>query len=250
MNEEPADVDDVPIAVPEKAAAFCPPPGLEDFAPPPGLSLEDARSEKSERPTEPLPDHVEMPEGSEAGRLFQVLLRNLPEPMCTEPMVRVMLDQASLEDSLVDVEFRKGCKILVSFSEYACVAKCIKHFSGRRWNGSEAVSAMYVRKMAKDDEKSAEVKNASGFNADAKEFVPTKDLSGDAPVFKPLFKPASMVGGKECAFELSASAQVFYPGCAFKLAERPRGLSDASTAYQSEADESCSDEEAGTQIAA
>jgi len=75
---------------------------------------------------------------------YKVLLQNLPELMLKECMLRVMLEQAGLNDVMA-VTFTTR-KTLITLASYASACQCIAHFSGRQWGSSgKPVTATFVR---------------------------------------------------------------------------------------------------------
>jgi hypothetical protein len=157
-------------------------PNLQSAAPPPGLE-DDASSAKlaslSMAEKEPFAD-VPLAEP----QTYKALLRDLPEAMLKECMLRAMLEQAKLRD-IVDLAFRPNGKALVTFSSYESLHCCIAHFHGRQWaNSTVPVTAIYVRTVKRND--APPMQEAKPMSADAPVFVPTAcTFSVDAPVFVP-----------------------------------------------------------------
>lgn len=195
-----------PFATPAPSPAVRP-------APPPGLELPDAEfeltgldeaaaapegvsAEPGSRPrasTEPALGWMAAPEPEN----FKVLMSNLPEAMLNECMIRAMLEQARLAD-VEALAFRKGGKCLVTFSNYASAYKCITHVHGRKWGNSPLpVHALYVRTVKRCEQSE----------------VPRK------------------VSADTSAFEMSATAPAFVPGCALALPTASKALSAAAPVF-------------------
>jgi len=202
------------------------PPGL---APPPGLerpgdrvsSSDEASAQKSQKPKKqpvrekpkkqpvhekpkkqpvhevaPVPEKPEKqpvldsspPESNE----YKVFLQNMPESMLKESFLRAMLDQANLSD-ITKLAFRPNGKVLITFTSYASVHKCVNHFHGRKWgNSSLPVSAVYVYSAPQHEtqkrQPEAAAKQAPWLKINAPAFVPgsfSKMLSANAPAFVP-----------------------------------------------------------------
>jgi hypothetical protein len=157
-------------------------PNLQSAAPPPGLE-DDASSAKlaslSMAEKEPFA-HVPVAEP----QTYKALLRDLPEAMLKECMLRAMLEQAKLRD-IVDLAIRPNGKALVTFSSFESMHCCIVHFHGRQWgNSTVPVTAIYVRTVKRND--APPMQEAKPMSADAPVFVPTAcTFSVDAPVFVP-----------------------------------------------------------------
>lgn len=227
-------------------AGFSPPPGLEA---PPGLELPawmPAKVPVHEMVSDAAP-LVEVkpaavsapaPEGD-----YQVLLRNLPNQMTSSAMMWAMLEQAKLDSGVTSLRSHPDGRALMTFSEYACAQRCVKHFHGRRWGKQiAAVEAIIGRSkgetstdVAPQPTQPVVVKTLC---ADAVSFVPS--FSADAPAFVPAFSaeaPAFVPA-------FSANAPAFVPASEF-LTSSSLSKKKKSAEYQS----SCSDDastDAGT----
>lgn len=208
----------------QKPAAPCaPPPGLGHIAPPPGLTLPTppstpvAHQPRLRAMTAPEP--VVESQEPEAPKDFQVLLRNLPEVMCKAPMIRVMLEQASLDDECVSIETRPGGKALVAFSSLNFACQCMRHFNGRQWGKSEPVTALYVRKV--DNTKTDSRPRAESLNVAAPAFVPGKcaSLSANAAVFNPNLMMTNKMKNERDRFFSDASTAITTSGEASENSE-------------------------------
>lgn len=235
---------------------------MEHILPPPGLELPVAAQEIPAVPVAlEAPPGIESPEPPKD---FQVLFRNLPESVCNEPMMRVMLEQASLDEHIFSIETRPGGKALVSFSSLHAACLGMHHFHGRQWDStSDPVTALYVRKV-----KTNTSAPAPAFNKAAPVFVPDARMSADAPVFNPdsktendrdrscsdvslsadalVFNPEALVFNPDAtvfnpdALVFNPDAAVFNPGFMMdKMKDGPRDrfYSDASTAIPGDASE-------------
>jgi hypothetical protein len=198
----------------------------QDFSPPPGLSrpewMEQERTSSesagiADSTSEEEKEPHQLPKQTDG---YQVLVRDLPEMMATEPMMRVILEQANLDMDVLGMDFRAGGKVLIKFLTLESVKICVQHFNGRPWgNKGNCVSALYVRTVSRV----AQSKTAAPQPATQRQERATfqsfdLNLSAKAPVFIP--NPAST---------LSAAANVFVPSCPSKKEARSRFHSDAST---------------------
>jgi len=183
-------------------------PNLQSAAPPPGLE-DDASAAKLAKACLQVCQSLSMAEKEPFAhapvaepQTYKVLLRDLPEAMLKECMLRAMLEQAKLRD-IVDLAFRPNGKALVTFSSYESMHCCIAHFHGRQWaNSTVPVTAIYVRTVKRND---------------APPMQEAKPMSADAPVFVP----------SACTF--SVDAPVFVPGADKFQEQRDRSCSSAST---------------------
>jgi len=72
----------------------------------------------------------------------QVVIRRLPNGICTRPMMQAVLEQAGLEDSIVSSEAHTGnpCgHFVLTLSSQQAIDKCVEHFHGCKWDASGAV---------------------------------------------------------------------------------------------------------------
>lgn len=166
------------------SASYVLPPGLEHIEPPPGLIMPTQEEptiaqDPSAAQFEPEGAPAEDPPETIPAQDFKVLLRNLPDTICTEPMIWVMLNQASLDTDVLSISTRAGGKALITFSDFSSASQCMYYFHGWQWGMSDPVTALYVRTVA------TEKSNTHAFNATAPAFVPSGRMSADAPVFNP-----------------------------------------------------------------
>jgi len=70
----------------------------------------------------------------------KVLLRYMPQELCTDLMIEAMLDQADLEDAVLRSVVTKDrcsreelCEVLLTFGTRHEAKKCVAHFHGRKW---------------------------------------------------------------------------------------------------------------------
>jgi len=178
-------------------------------SPPPGLELVQ-REKTEDAPLLEKTPGVEAPTAE--AETFQALVQGLPEAMSNECMLRAMLDQARLQD-VMHLAFRPNGKALITFSTYASVCQCIKHFNGRQWGASKVpVTATYVKLMKKTQ--------TPVVNEMPQQEAPVKALSADAAIFVPgFFAPTTF----------STNAPSFVPSADKMCEQRDRVYSDAST---------------------
>jgi hypothetical protein len=72
----------------------------------------------------------------------QVVIRGLPNGICTRPMMLAVLEQAGLEDSIVSSEAHTGKPsghFILTLSSQQAIDKCFEHFHGCKWDASGAV---------------------------------------------------------------------------------------------------------------
>jgi len=72
----------------------------------------------------------------------QVVIRGLPNGICTRPMMLAVLEQAGLEDSIVSSEAHTGnpCgHFIVTLDSQQAIDKCVEHFHDCKWDASGAV---------------------------------------------------------------------------------------------------------------
>jgi len=200
-----------------KTAMFEPPPGLSLPSPSEPESVMGCKSSISTTESQPLAPQEPLPppsgpelvmerESSKnvaspaklcttesppvAPQEHKVLLSGLPAAMLSEPMLRVMLGQAQLEDGVIAMSTRPG-KALLTFSSLAWACQCIMHYNGLQWGSSGIpISAMLVRTVKTG---TTPVVNKNAMSANAPTFVP---MSASAPVFVPLSATAPTFDGK------------------------------------------------------
>lgn len=178
--------------VPSSPATRSQPPGLAE---PPGLELPGTSEDEAEENAETQPEQnrtmLEQPDPEP--EQYKALLQNLADAMLNESMLRVMLEEADVND-ILEIKCRNG-KVLLTFASYESVHKTITHCNGRLWSNSDVpVVALYVRTVEKtqpDKVVTPIPTEAKALSADAPTFVPgslqipTKPLSAEAPVFVP-----------------------------------------------------------------
>merc|ERR1712070_792071 len=72
----------------------------------------------------------------------QVVIRGLPNGICTRPMMQAVLEQAGVEDSIVSSEAQTGNPsghFVLTLSSQQAIDKCVEHFHGCKWDASGAV---------------------------------------------------------------------------------------------------------------
>jgi len=90
--------------------------------------------------TEAQESEMEMQE-TEA-HLTQVVIRGLPNGICTRPMMQAVLEQAGLEDSVLSSEAQTGNpsgRFVLTLSSQQAIDKCVEHFHGCKWDARGAV---------------------------------------------------------------------------------------------------------------
>jgi hypothetical protein len=170
-----------------------------------GSAASDSSDDSDAEEEPPVPVAPEPQDG------WQVLLRDLPELIAREPMMRVILEQANLDNNVLGMDFRAGGKVLIKFSTFMSVQQCIRHFNGRPWGSKgNCVSALYVRTVKGANNANAGCETSA---ATARPKVPVeKNMSADAPVFVPMF--CGLAATVASSKKLSASACAFVPSFA------------------------------------
>jgi len=72
----------------------------------------------------------------------QVVIRGLPNGICTRPMMQAVLEQAGLKDSIVTSKAVTGnpCgQFVLTLNSQQAIDKCVEHFHGCKWDASGAV---------------------------------------------------------------------------------------------------------------
>lgn len=178
--------------VPSSPATRSQPPGLAE---PPGLELPGTSEDGAENNAETQPKQIRttLEQSDPEPEQYKVLLQNLADAMMNESMLRVMLEEADVND-ILEIKCRNG-KVLLTFASYESVHKTITHCNGRLWSNSDVpVVALYVRTVKKTQPDTVVTPipiEAKALSADAPTFVPgslqipTKPLSAEAAVFIP-----------------------------------------------------------------
>merc|ERR1719235_1120442 len=101
-------IETPPVHVPFACAL---PPGFESIEPPPGLTApaqEELAIAQDPLDVQGVPENASVGDSEEpiAQQDFKVLLRNLPDSICIEPMIWVMLEQASLDTDVLSISTR------------------------------------------------------------------------------------------------------------------------------------------------
>lgn len=71
----------------------------------------------------------------------QVLLHNLPNTLCNHMCMEAMLEQAWLDESVLNIEVQPGApcgNAKLYFSAWAAANQCVRHFQGCRWDQTGA----------------------------------------------------------------------------------------------------------------
>jgi hypothetical protein len=77
-----------------------------------------------------------------------VLIRGLPNAVCTAPMMQAVLQQAGLESDVVNSQPKAGkpCgEVLLTLSGGDAAKRCVQHFQGRTWDPSGAKVTVTVK---------------------------------------------------------------------------------------------------------
>jgi len=139
-------------------------------------------------PSEPLDVCPSQPEE------YHVLLRNLPQSLLKESMLREMVKKAQLT-GIKKLSFRSDGRALISLISYDALNKCINHFDGLPWFHAPTCAVPYVTASRVQIDRSCRKthkSSAAAFSADAAVFVPCSikagsktHFSADAPAFVP-----------------------------------------------------------------
>jgi len=107
---------------------------------------------------------------------MQVVIRGLPNGICTRPMMQAVLEQAGLEDSVLSSEAQTGNPsghFVLTLSSQQAIDKCIEHFHGCKWDASGAVvvsvepQQMQSQLARKSDASTVVAPSFSGSEADS-----------------------------------------------------------------------------------
>jgi hypothetical protein len=88
----------------------------------------------------------------------QVIIRGLPNGICTRPMMQAVLEQAGLEESIVTSEAHTGDQcghFVLTLSTQQAIDKCVEHFNGCKWDARVVVSVEIQQTQPRVARKSA-----------------------------------------------------------------------------------------------
>jgi hypothetical protein len=139
---------------------------------------------------------------------FEVEISGLPNKILSQTMMEAVLQQAGLDESILDIKLQVGkpCgKALVTYTSLQVVERCIRHFYGCQWDASGTpVHAEVVSVFCDCDE----------LDAGKQPSVTAGTLSADAPVFElPVLQeePPLTQDWTQSKAVLSDKAPVFVP---------------------------------------
>jgi hypothetical protein len=67
----------------------------------------------------------------------EVQIQGLPENLCKEVMIAAMMEQARLEESILNIDTStcaKQCVACITFDSQSAADKCVEHCHGQKWN--------------------------------------------------------------------------------------------------------------------
>lgn len=195
-----------PAAAPKKKAAHGavgPPPGLHGDAAAFGRGAA-ARCGATPRTSVALdsePMYVSPPTGAEKADAepapawaARVLISGLPNKIL--PMIGAVLEQAGLEDAVLDVSTRPGkpCgDATVSLCSVLAAEQCAQHFQGCQWDPSGAT--VNVRLLSSPPSAEKRPRSIAAAAKEAKERL--SGLSAKAPVFQPRLQEALAIAAPQ-----------------------------------------------------
>lgn len=161
------------------------PPGLE---PPPGLCLpnkqpcseqkkEEDSDEKIPEPPSEAPPAPEL-SNTQLANQAEVLIKNLPESLCSDAALEAMFEQAEVERYVTQYQVRLLSNVgeaRVTFKSRRAGKNCVKHFNGRVWDaaGGSPVEAELLtpagEKQPGNEEKSPQKSKKSRARAEARQ---------------------------------------------------------------------------------